>query len=47
MSSGISGGKEKIKFADGGMREIAFAILSKRNDDLIAMQNARFDSRQN
>jgi len=42
MARGISGGKQKIKKS----RSTLF-IVSKRNDDLMVMQNVRFEFRQN
>ena len=42
MSRSISGGDQKVKKS----RSTLF-ILSKRNDDLMVMENVRFEFRQN
>ena len=42
MSRGISGGDQKVKKS----RSTLF-ILSKRNEDLMVMENVRFEFRQN
>ena len=45
QSSGISGGKQKIKFANATNR--GRLCLFSRNDDLMVMENVRFEFRQN
>ena len=45
MSRGNSGGKQKIKFTNARNRTLFIPL--KRKDDLIAMQNVRFEFRRN
>ena len=47
MSRSISGGKQKGKICQCKKSRSTLFIVSKRNDDLIVMQNVRFEFRQN
>ena len=47
MSRSISGSKEKIQFANARNRGLLCLFSQKGDDDLIVMQNVRFEFRQN
>ena len=47
MSRGISGGQTKDKICECEKSRSILFILSKRNDDLIVVQNVRFEFGQN
>ena len=46
MLRGILGGKQNKKIVNTNKKRSSLFILSKRNDDLIVMQNAWFEFRQ-
>ena len=46
MLRGVSGGRQEIKFANTCNTRLTLPILSKREDDLIVIQNVQFKYRQ-
>ena len=47
MSRGISGNKQKMKFANAWDRGRLYLFSKTQNDELIVMQNVRLEFRQN